>query len=233
METRFDGSSINDGINNNTYELLFRDTSSLSEEEQGDKSYAKVLVTLNRFTRYEKRNILVKLKDFILKQYGFDVSKVKYNEDKDRYIYQDEDYSIPFNMISRLIDSDQLKKELLSEKRYGHCHVKSLCMGHNVPDSEVVTGYFTIYTNRVLHSILEAKDKDGNLIVLDWTRNITMPKEDYYRLTGFREVNRFAGSKFEEDFPCLQALGVGTKTYSCFRDELMKDFEKNKSLFKK
>ena len=42
---REDGSSMNDGINNNTYNLLFGDNENLPEEEQGTYTNAIAFAT--------------------------------------------------------------------------------------------------------------------------------------------------------------------------------------------
>jgi hypothetical protein len=232
MTTRHDGSSVNDGINNNTYELLFKDYPELPKEEHGSREDALRFLTLDRFTRYEKRNLLVKFKDFLKKQINIDISKISYDEENDRYIYNDEDFSIPFNLISRICEGPGCKEELLSEKRYGKCHSSIISIAPSVPNSYVVTGYVTIGSHKVLHTILEIEQKDNN-VILDWTRNLEMRKEDYYRLTKFEEVSRFEGKHPKEDLNYITGLHMGCKTYVTFRDEIMRDIEKNKSLFKK
>jgi len=232
MEARLDGSSVNDGINNNTYELLFKDYPNLSDEERGSRKDALTFLTLDRFTRHEKRNLLVKFKDLLNKQVNLDISKISYDKETDRYVYNDEDYSMPFNLISRICEGPGCKEELLSDKRYGQCHSKIIGISPCVPNSTVVTGYITIGSSKVLHTILEI-ETEANTVVLDWTRNLEMIKEDYYRITKFEEVARFDGSHPREDVEYLQEIHLGCKPYVTFRDEIMRDIEKNKSLFRK
>ncbi len=232
MATRLDGSNVNDGINNNTYELLFKDYPNLPSEEQGSREDALRFITLDRFTRHEKRNLLVKIKDFLNKQVNIDISKISYDEEKDGYVYNDEEVSIPFNLISRISEGPGIKKELLSDKRYGTCHSSIMGISSSVPNSYVVTGYITIGSSKVLHSILEVKD-DDRFVVLDWTRNLVMDKDNYYKLTSFEELSRYEGSNTRDDIDLLCDIGMGCKPYVVFRNEIMRDVEKNKSLFKK
>ena len=232
METRFDGSLVNDGINNNTYELLFKDYFNLSEEECGSIKDALTFIALDSFTKNERENKLVKFNDFLNGEFIIDVSKISYDEEKNSYIYNDEDYSIPFNLISRLFNGFGFKEELLSDKRYGQCHLKIINISPYVPYSTVVTGYITIGPIKALHTILEFEN-ETDTVVYDWTRNLEMRKEDYYRMTKFEEVARFDGFHPREDMKYLEELQIGCKPYVTFRDEIMRDIEKNKSLFKK
>lgn len=63
---RKDGSSMNDGINNNTYNLLFGDKKNLSEEEQGTYANAIAFATIDRFTKIqEKKDIYKAIKNVL------------------------------------------------------------------------------------------------------------------------------------------------------------------------
>ena len=65
---REDGSHMNDGINNNTYNLLFGDNENLPEEEQGTYTNAIAFATIDRFTKIQEKKIFTKLLKMIYKQ---------------------------------------------------------------------------------------------------------------------------------------------------------------------
>ena len=60
-----------------------------------------------------------------------------------------------------------------------------------------------------------------------------MLKSDYYKITEFEEIARFKGDTVKDDMLYAGPLDLGSKVYVCFRDEIIKDLEKNKTLFKK
>ena len=54
---RKDGSPMNDGINNNTYNLLFGDYDNLPEEEQGSYETVVAYVTIDCFTKLQEKKM--------------------------------------------------------------------------------------------------------------------------------------------------------------------------------
>ena len=230
---RFDGSQVNDGINTNTYDLLFKDYYNLPKEECNSKENLIPLLTIDKFTLCEKKNLLIKLKRLIDKSEGIDVSRIQFDEESKRYKYVDENNEIFFNMISKICETNNnVIDELTSNKRYGKCHSGIISIAPNVPNSYVVTGYITVANRKVLHSILEYK-VDDKTIVLDWTRNITIEKNDYDRLTKFEEISRFKGKLVKEDLKLIKGFNLGCKAYVTFRDEIISDLEKKKYLYRK
>lgn len=84
----------------------------------------------------------------------------------------------------------------------------------------------------MLHSIIEY-DIDDKTIVLDWTRNLYITKEQYIELTKFVELASFDGKEVIDDIERITGnLNIGVKPYVVFRDELMRDMEKNPHIFK-
>ena len=101
----------------------------------------------------------------------------------------------------------------------------------SIEGSKVVTGYITIGNKKALHSVIEY-EHDGKTIILDWTRNLIITKEQYIELTKFVELSSFEGRKFVDDVQFVfRNLNIGVKPYVVFRDELVRDMQKNKQLF--
>ena len=94
-----------------------------------------------------------------------------------------------------------------------------------------MTGYYTTNLNKILHSVVEIV-KDGKNYILDWTQNIWMPKDDYIKIYKFQILEKINSNDLEQDFKKLKKLEFKSlKTYLVFRDEIIKDLEKNKHLF--
>ena len=68
---------------------------------------------------------------------------------------------------------------------------------------------------------------------MDWTRNLKITKEQYIELTKFVELSSFEGRKVIDDIEIIfENLNIGVKTYVVFRDELIKDIQRNPQLFR-
>lgn len=105
----------------------------------------------------------------------------------------------------------------------------SLTLANDIKNSIVLTGYIVIGKYKILHSVVEV-NKDGKIEILDWTKNIIMNKEDYINLFDFKVLTQIKIENILNDFEILNKFlpNFSLKTYLVFRDELMKDLEKNK-----
>lgn len=228
---RKDGSPMDDGINNNTYDLLFGNFDNLPKEECGSYENVVAFATINCFTKLQEKKIFTKLLKLFYKNTIIDLDKIIFNEDTKQYEYKNNDLIITFDKISNYIGDKKLIKELTSKKRYGKCHSRSMDISPYIEDSRIVTGYITIENKKVLHSVIEY-EYDGKTIVLDWTRNLKITKEQYIELTKFVELSSFEGKKVIDDIDIIfRNLNIGSKTYVVFRDELIRDMQKNKHVF--
>lgn len=77
---REDGSPINDGINNNTYNLLFKDYNNLPKEEQGDFENVIAFTTIDLFTKLQEKKIFTKLLKLFYKNTTIDLDRITFNE---------------------------------------------------------------------------------------------------------------------------------------------------------
>lgn len=228
---RKDGSPIDDGINNNTYNLLFGDYDNLPENEQGSYENINAFATIDCFTKLQEKKIFTKLLKLFYKNTIINLDKITFNEDTKQYEYKNNDLVINFDKISNYFEDKDLIKELTSKKRYNKCHSRSINIAPSIENSKIVTGYITFLDKKFLHSIIEYEHEDKT-IVLDWTRNLKITKEQYIELTKFVELSSFEGRNVIDDIDIIfRNLNMGAKTYVVFRDELIKDIQKNKHLF--
>jgi hypothetical protein len=220
-----------DGINTATNDLLFNDPGKFKSINDVNLENAIAFLTIDRFTRFKEEEIFAKALKLYYKTRYIDFSKITYNEVKEEFEYKDGDLILNFDMISNHINSEKFIEELTSKKRYEKCHIRSVVLGPIIKDSRVVTGYITIGREKSLHSIVEY-ECDGEIYALDWTRNLKMPKNQYIKLTDFVELSAIPSDTIVNDFEkIIGNLCMGIKPYLVFRDELMKDMDKNKELF--
>lgn len=221
---------IDDGINKNTYNLLFGDDNNLSKEKQGDYDKLIAWVTIDHFTKEQEKNILKKWLKILFKDKKIDLNKIVFNKETKEYEYRDKDLVITFNKISEFIKNEDLIKELTSDKRYGTCHDRSIAFSQSVKDSKIVTGYIILGKNRILHSVIEY-ERNGKTWILDWTRNLKTTKEKYIELTSFVELSSISASDVLDDAKFVKKLDIGIKPFVVFRDELIKDMKRNPHIF--
>lgn len=232
-QRRKDGSPMSDGINNNTYEILFGDNYNLPKEEWQEEKYIKAVNAIIIFTMIKSKKItytFLKAYYTILQQYN--LNKIHYNKDTNKYIYEDEGVYLSFDLLSNKLENKELKKELTSKKRNGKCHVRSINIATNTENSKIVTGYATFANKRILHSVIEMPGKKSP-VILDWTMNLIMSKEDYYKFSGFKELNSVKGEDVVDDVELIiDNIKLGCKAYLLFRDEIIREMKSKPELFK-
>lgn len=190
------------GINKNTYKLLFEDIDNynLKKEEQYSDYYAKILSTLSLYTLYKERNIFKNLLLSIF-AYPLNTEYIIYDEEKKEWIYDDGNELITFDMLSNHIDNKNIKKKLLTrKKREGYCHKGSIDIGKILKNSRIITGTIQQYNRKILHSVVEISDENNQKNILDYTLNLKISKESYIKLTNFQELNIVESTELENDF---------------------------------
>lgn len=219
------------GINKATYELLFSDKEKIinfDEMDKEEKIKDYIFLVLDRYTRFREKSIFTSLlKKYFGANLGFDFSKIVWNEKNEEYEleYLGEKYT--FNKLSNLIEDKKGKKELESKKRYGKCHTASLGMSLGLEDVKVLTGYSKRGGGKYLHSVIET----SNGKIVDWTRNIVMPKEEFIRLTGFTVLETLEKEEIKQIFLKFSKKKIDNKVLSVFGRELLKDINRNPSFF--
>ena len=219
------------GINKVTYDLLFsdkKDIGNINDVDMKEKIKDYIFLVLDRYTRLKEKSIFYSL---LKKKYGdslgFDFSKIVWNEKNEEYEleYLGEKYT--FNKLSNLIEDKKGKKELESKKRYGKCHTASLGMSLGLEDVKVLTGYSKRGGGKYLHSVIET----SNGKIVDWTRNIVMPKEEFIRLTGFTVLETLEKEEIKQIFLKFSKKKIDNKVLSVFGRELLKDIKRNPDIF--
>ena len=221
------------GINNNTYNLLFSDYDNIPKEEQPALEKSYIISVIQLYTRFREKSIFSKiLKLNFERKYKIDFSKIKFNEENQNYEYEFQGEVYTFDKLSKKINDKNIKKELESEKRYRKCHLKSAEIATSLPKSCILTGYVKRYNGKFLHSIVEIEKEDGKYII-DYTKNIIMPKEQYVKLTEFEELESISDLEYLEYIQRLEnILDLNGKVLLTFGREIFKELEKNSFLIK-
>lgn len=222
------------GINKNTYELLFSDYDNIPEKEQPAIENSYIITIIQLYTRFREKDIFSKLLKLAFeKKYKIDFSKIKYNEKTKEYEYEFNGEVYTFDKLSNELENKNVKKELESERRYGQCHEKSIEISMALPEAYIVTGYIKENKGKFLHSIVEIEKKNEKYVI-DYTKNIIMPKEQYVKLTSFEELERISDMEYLQHVQKLANIpDIDLKVYTTFGKEIVNELEKNAFMLKK
>jgi hypothetical protein len=148
---------------------------------------------------------------------------------------------ITINMLSKSLPWLKHDSEILSMRRVGQCHHGSLELADNLKfelnmNPTIVTGYASSLAEKcsVLHTWLEMQIK-GNPYVLDYTMNILIDKEAYYKMKHIKEDEtcKITYEQYMYDKPIISPLLASKqlkyKQYLYFRNEVMNDLQNQKS----
>lgn len=221
----------NKGINENTRKELFKYKHKIYLKT--DKNLS-ILFAIDNYT-LKKEGILQrpinKINEIAFK---IKTDNITYNSDTKMYEYKEEKKdTYHFDTISRYIfENPEIKNELETKKRYRKCHMRSIDLALAIGDAKVVTGIAKLNGVEFLHSVVEIM-LDNKTLYLDWTRNIMMSQDEYKRLFRYREISKVDAKNIISDIEYIRAFNLNIEEYLLFRDELMKDVEKNKSVFQK
>lgn len=225
------------GINKNTYDILFSDHENIPEEERTSIENNYIMAVIQLYTSFREKGISSKLLKLAFeKKYKIDFSKIKYNEKIKEYEYEFNGKVYTFDKLSNKLKDKNIKKELESKKRYKQCHEKSIEISLALPGAYIVTGYIKENKGKYLHSIVEIEKKNEKYII-DYTKNIIMPKEQYVKLTSFEELERISDMEYLQYDPKIQNFqnvsSIDLKTYTTFGKDISKELEKNAFMLKK
>lgn len=214
------------GINKNTYDMLFPDFYNIKKEKIADEKTSLIIELIDVYTLTEQKELFIDLvKKTFDEQYGINYSNIKYNKETKQYEYEIKGKIYTFNELSDITDIEKFKKELKTDKRHHKCHTRTLELSFGVPESNIVTGYEVIENTKVLHSVLEYKYKN-KFYIIDYTKNIIMPKEQYIELTKFKEIERISDLEYIEDLGKICNFPYLTdKVYVTFKKELIRELE--------
>lgn len=168
---------------------------------------------------------LIKLEDFIIN------NSISLDEKDGIFIVEAFNKKYTFRKISStFIKEPSIFFELESDERYGKCHSKSLELVLITPNSKIVTGYITENNLHLLHSIIVATELNGDY-VYDWTKNLIMSKDEYYKLNKFKVLSEITKDEIiydKENYADLLVNNICIKPYLVFRNEIVKEIETKK-----
>lgn len=222
---------ISNGMNINTYNLLFDDINNKMSDKKGSCESLNALCVISKFTKFDDIKIYCLMAGMYETIDDYDFRTISWSDELNSFIYQKGNFKIPFNLLSDFMTHEDVKKELTSDERLHQCHEKSIILASIYPNFRIITGYVYLEKQRMLHSVIEYDDNEGT-IILDWTKNLRMLKEDYIRLTNLRVIETIEGYDVKNDItgPIIQ-MGMDFKTYCAFRPEIVKELKKNNSIF--
>lgn len=128
--------------------------------------------------------------------------------------------------------------EIESEKRNGKCFDYAYHLSLMIPlNTKLTTGYVYGYCDKseYLHSWVEITI-DNEEYVIDGTLNAIINKDGYYRMEHVIPINQISKDILVDDlrkYPIIDNIDIPLEVYYVFRDEIIKDLEKNKEIFKK
>lgn len=222
---------ISNGMNINTYNLLFDDINIKMSDKKGSCESLNALCVISKFTKFDDIKIYCLMAGMYETIDDYDFRTISWSDELNSFIYQKGNFKISFNLLSDFMTHEDVKKELTSDERIHKCHEKSILLASIYPNFRIITGYIYLEKQRMLHSVIEYDDNEET-IILDWTKNLRMLKEDYIRLTNLRVIETIEGYDVKNDItgPIIQ-MGMDFKTYCAFRPEIVKELKKNNSIF--
>lgn len=146
--------------------------------------------------------------------------------------YKDNDYDFMFCLLSDFFIDEELKEELTSEKRLHQCHDASIGLSLESPFKNVfiITGYVSDGEKDILHSVIEIDGEDT--VIMDYTQNLMMKKEDFINITGFRELSKVSKEDLKNEIGIMTDIEMKVPYYLFFRNEIAKDLKKNNKVLK-
>ena len=134
--------------------------------------------------------------------------------------------------------TDKSLKELVTKDRVGKCHYRSysLALSPAFENSFLVTGKISTCapTTRYLHTWIETPTTDGEWIVLDYTKNSVMSRDEYYKQFSATPYSVITHQQLKEDYKYANMLInnqiMGMKQYLLFRDAIADAMNNQKNI---
>lgn len=212
-----------EGINVNTFNLLFNE---IYKSKNDNLTNTAVIMAIDYFSLDEEEQLKV-----FDKKYHFD-----FKQDEDGfYIFKYEDIEFKFNLLSEVLefknpDNNPLKKELVSRERYSKCHDKSLLLVY-LDNTSIITGLENLSGDLILHSVICKKEDDGKEYIMDYSKNLFMERSLYLKLHDFKILQELNNKTYYLDIENINKLApFDSRIYLVFREELIRDFNKNKQV---
>ncbi len=146
-------------------------------------------------------------------RYGADLRKIRYDKEKQIYIYRDGNKIYEFNKISSVIDDTLLKIILQKNKRCNECRTSSAELAEMLKSTRnILTGYYYVDNGRFVHTVVET-EANGESYIYDYSSNIIMKKSQYIELFKFELIKATSIEDYRSDKEEMQSKGVSLKEY--------------------
>ena len=204
------------GMNKNTLKSFFLDEPDF-EIVEATTTEESIMAGIENFTKLNDEE----LEEYLKKSSYF----FKYD---DYYIVDFDGRRYAFRKIDQYFDG-VIKKELWSNERYGNCCETAIDFAYMAEgDCKVVIGYLKTGNDKIVHAVCVSHGR-----VWDYTKNLIMNEEEYYQLANFQVINEVDGNDIIREMPLIGGLNfILLKFYLLYRNEVMKDLDKNKTLIK-
>lgn len=163
-------------------------------------------------------------------------SNISYNEETFENIYDDGINKFSFYLFSDAFSNKKEKKKYTSYKRLHKCHQVSFncALESDDPNMGVATGFLSIGKFKVRHTVITYVGNKGTNIIMDYTKNLVMHEEDYCKYFHYEIYSRVSEKDLKEDVKKYKDIinSMYLSHYLFFRDEIVKDLEKNKKVLK-
>lgn len=125
--------------------------------------------------------------------------------------------SYHFHIYSDELDDQQEKIRLQSFKRYKNCYEDALIQMLNIDNSTLVTGYISNFYSgkKVLHSWVE-REKEGTIVVIDYTKNLVMSKKDYDTLYHSEIISTLSKEEAELILKYVEKHDIDSRFFAIF-----------------
>ena len=220
IDTKYD----KEGINYRSYTLLGNncDYYFFQHIDSKNKYNSNIIDELDRFTETKEESEYI----------NYDSSNNSYS-----FIY-DNRIVFKFKLLSDTVTNDEIKENLLSNRRYHECHENSIIVASLLEDNDRDNAYIVggrVQVNKqdkFLHSWVEIKDKN---LVLDYNHNIIMNKDTYYKLFYAIPISKTQFYDYYNYYMTTVEFGFNLHPtfINYFGKELYDSLEKNKHLIKK
>ena len=186
--------------------------------------------TLNQQSQFELGQLSDRISELITQGYAEDVSII----DKDRVIIKTKHGDIKFKRLSKVMQFDDKSIETLQRKK--RCHPEAIKLSLQLSnDNDVCTGWVYNLSShaKYLHSWVEFLDNTNSDWCLDFTFNVAIDKNSYYRLFNVDKTSRISSDIIAQEFDTIQDMakmdGLFLKAYLCDREETLTIYNKEKT----
>ena len=224
------------GVNKETYKLLF------GEKEEYKKECSNEIYTIDLSSYYDRRfylKLFIYLKKLMdMHFYSVNYFNIHKNLFSRGYTFKNKKTKFEFDYLEKYLrkilknEDPYVRSELIWDLkhnlRHNTCFYRNLIIATNIEDSFFVTGLIQFEDGTShLHSFVEYKE-----YVIDYTKNLIMPKKNYYELLRVKELQRMTSKNASKIYNIVYENAIlNTDRYiATFGNEIMRDLEKNKCL---